>query len=168
MLTYNSKNEANENTEGTEEAPEKSQSQSVSFTGWGTEVAGIAGTAGAPLEKRQLLATALSLQFGTRTTTKKIMERLIHSTTFPFLHHRSLLSVFSRTYVWIDSLVYQRGYVIPNIVREEILYALFLLPLAFTNFRRTVSSDISATDATPDAWGACRARVPQSLARNIF
>eukprot|EP00973_Karenia_brevis_P015999 2187686-Karenia_brevis.AAC.1 len=57
---------------------------------------------------------------------------------------------------------------IPPDIKDEILYACPLLPLAEGHFRWPISCEISCTDATPSTGGAVRACVHPDVAESMF
>ena len=126
----------------------------------GTWFEGERGFAAAPLDKRQYLTIAFFSQIIIRKTSKKLMERLIHSSTFPFMHRRELLAVFGETYIRMDSLSYGVVYAVPGKVVNEMIYAALLMLIAFSSLRRPVDSEVSATDATPYILGFVRCNGP--------
>ena len=75
-------------------------------------------------------------------TDKKTFERLVHSTTHPFMHWRELLAVFAASYLFLARMVYGVAYRIPLAVKQELVAAALLLPFACSGLRWDV--EISA------------------------
>ena len=78
------------------------------------------------------------------------------------------MSIFSASYPFITGIEYDVYVDLPARVREELLFAALLLPVAFANIRAPLDPEISATDATPDSRGSCVATVSKTLAMEMY
>ena len=157
-----------EDTPGLYEATEKEILFETDFTAWGTNVKGIQGKAGAPRQRRSALVCCLTMLSVQGTVDKKTLERLVHSTTHPFMHRKDFLSIFSAAYRFMTRMIYGPVYRIPTPVLQELVAAALLLPLADAELRWDVDCEISATDATPVRGGAVRGEVPYVYARELY
>jgi hypothetical protein len=116
-------------TPGLEEAVEKEVLFEPNFTAWGTEVSGVLGFAGAPRERRAGLSCVSALLGARGTADKKTLEKVIHSTTHPFMHRTEFFSIYAEAYRFMDRCDYGKVYKLPRQVREELFIAALLLPL---------------------------------------
>jgi hypothetical protein len=73
-------------------APEKAVRLAESFRAWGTDVSGREGIAACPLEHMYILCQVLARVVQQRPADRKTLERLVHLTTHPFSHRKSLIS----------------------------------------------------------------------------
>ena len=78
------------------------------------------------------------------------------------------MCVFDRWFAYASRLPLTGDFPLPARIRDELLGAMLLLLLATSNIRRPVSATISATDATPQKGGRCRAQVLSSVARELY
>jgi hypothetical protein len=155
-------------TPGLDQAPEKSIRHAERFTAWGTTVDGRRGTAGAPSERRALVCSCLAAAVNKGRLDKKSLERLVGSLVHPLQHRRQLMCVLSECYQFLNQIDYGRYYNIPGNVSSELIAAALLLPIASTNIRWPISDIVSASDATPSAFGICRAKMPSNISRGLF
>ena len=78
------------------------------------------------------------------------------------------MSVFGKVYGLIDRTADGVATVAHSAVRDELLAALCLLPLAETNLRAPVSHVVTCSDATPTAGGAVECCVSEELADALY
>ena len=138
------------------------------FTVIGTEVCSDPGTVSAPMQKRQHLFVLSAQALSLKAVGPELLRRHISLFTHPFMHRRELMSVFGNVYTWLAA---QRACTVvrwPPEVADEVAAASFCLPLAEAHIRWPVSTRFSATDATPDAGGACHTPVPEAVADALY
>ena len=70
--------------------------------------------------------------------------------------------------VFWGSIDYDDYVELPAGVREEILFAALLLPLAHADIRAPLDPEVSATDATPDSRGSCVASISKNPRNGIL
>ena len=138
------------------------------FKAWGTQVCSETGRVGVPLEKlRQIecLIRAIILEgWASRKAMQKLMGLCIH----PFMHRRELMSLFHHAYIFIEKLPDTGVRKLPAYVKDELLCALLVLPLAEANVRSPVSTQISATDASSKMGGRASTLTSKSLAKTLY
>ena len=149
-------------------SPEKATRFKPIFTAWGTEVNGRAGRAEVNVDKRrQICRLAYSVvRFG--RTSRAVLMSLVGSLVHPFMHCRHLMSSLSLTYDFMQSMPHHEEQRIPAAVCDELLACSLLLACSYADLRAQVSTTISATDATPQRGGACRAVLPQKLCNALY
>ncbi len=121
---------------------------------------------GAPLERRFQLAHLLVLGLRGRTTTKELMQSTLGALVYPFKHRRCPMCTLGSVCRWCKELHDERVLRAQSDIFDELLGALVALPLAETNIRSPVSTQLYCWDAIPTTAGICTARVSRALARN--
>ena len=115
----------------------------------GAEVLNEPGTAAAPLAKRAelmlLTLRVINQPYAELTIVRRDLASFIH----PCMHRRQIMSVFHRVFRWLAGLTEHQAVRWPADIREELLVAALLLPLAEANIRWGISSRLTTTDATP-------------------
>ena len=96
------------------------------------------------------------------------MRSLVGCISDPFLHRRGLLSLLSEILGFTQNMKEQKQQRRPAFVIDEILLCAALLPLAESDIRNPVSTNMSATDATPVRAGRCQATIPGEIARALY
>ena len=138
------------------------------FKAWGTNVCSQSGRVGAPVEKlRQIESLARSLLIGGYVT-KKALQKLIGLFVHPFMHRRECMSVFHHIYLYVEKLAEGKLVRLPHHIRDEILTASLLLPMASSNIRWPVSTQISASDASLLAGGRAATLTSKSFAKVLY
>ena len=131
---------------------------SLNFTTWGTQVDSPSGVVGTPSPKRGYL-----MLLGFVVLTSEVLpffpiEKYIALLVHPFTHRRECIASLHRVYKWLRGHD-RKGLVTWNNaadVRDELWAATLLLSVAHANIRWPVSSEVSATDATPSIGGSVR------------
>lgn len=118
-----------------------------------------------PLEKlRQIEVLTLALlQHG--LAFKKALQKLVGLYVHPFMHRRECMCVFHHIYQYMDNVPEQGVHRIPQHIRDELLTAAVLLPLASCSARWPVSVQIAATDASSTRGVVLRALFPKPWQR---
>ena len=80
---------------------------------------------------------------------RKFLQRLNGSFIHPFQHRRELNAVSHRWHKFVDTLDESCSLGWPPDIRDEVVAAGLLLPLAYQNLRWGVSPIVTASDATP-------------------
>ena len=146
----------------------KAFDKAYEFKAWGTSINSQTGRAGAPKEKlRQIETLATSLLRGGYAT-KKALQKLIGLFVHPFMHRRECMSVFHHIYLYIEHIPDGKLVRLPHHVRDELLTACLLLPLAASSIRWPVSTQISASDASLTAGGRASTLTSKSLAKVLY
>ena len=72
--------------------------------------------------------------------------------------------------LWVkyNQLGDQRSASVPVPIRDEFLSMIFMLPFAVAHLGDSVSSEVSAVDATPARGGICRADTSKAVAHNLY
>ena len=103
-----------------------------------------------------------------RRAERQIVERDLSLLPHPVFHRCECFAFVHRAYKWAGTLPYGRLVPWADDVRGELLTMSLILFVCHANIRWPVSTRISATDATPDAGGACAATVSQGMARALW
>jgi len=138
------------------------------FRAWGTSVNSKTGIVGAPYEKLrqiEILTTAL-LELG--SATKKSLQKLIGLYIHPFMHRRECMAVFHHIYVFLENMPDGKLCRLPHHIRDELLIACLILPLANSNIRWPVSPVVSATDASSFGGGRASTITTKGLTRTLY
>jgi len=153
---------------GKDEAnPAERRAASV-FTLLGTEVNDNKGAAACPGQKRAELYVLTMEQIKEGVTERTLFRRLLALYVHPFMHRRGFMAVFHRSFRWMSNLDDGVTVAIPVDIREELLAAAALLPLAVGHIRWPVSPRVTTTDATPSHGGSTFAWVPEVLAKELY
>ena len=97
-----------------------------------------------------------------------LCRRALSLFTHPFMHRRCLMACFHRSFKWLHSLTPRAPTKWPPDVKEELLAAALMLPLAHPRLRWELSTRVSATDATPTRGGAVACHVSPKLVKEIY
>lgn len=146
----------------------KAINKAYEFKAWGTSITSDSGRVGAPVEKlRQLehLAGQLLLE---GYATKKALQKLVGLFVHPFMHRRECMALFHHIYIFIDRMPEVGIKRLPHYVRDEILCAILVLPLAHSNVRHPVSVQISASDASSKRGGRAVTLTSKSFAKTLY
>ena len=138
------------------------------FTAWGTEIDNKSGRIGAPLVKLKHLSKLLTSVCQLKRVSKKLLQGMTGLLVHPFMHRRSLMSILQDTFLHIEKLGDKESRPLPVSVKEELLCAALLLPLAHSNCRWEVSPRIGASDASLTHGGRAAALVPDSVAQTLY
>ena len=146
----------------------KSFTRATRFTAWGTEVDGISGKCGAPVERRVQLFMLTCLTLALGRVSKALMSSLLGSYVHPFCHRRELMSIFGTSFRWCSRLPERGSCWLPAAVCDELLAAAVHLPLAEVNLRDPISTKIHFADATPTGGGSVSSLVSRDLAEGLY
>ena len=78
------------------------------------------------------------------------------------------MCVFSRSYKWLTDLPEHKMIALPVDIREELIAAACLLPIAVANLRSPLSTVVTCSDATPVRAGVTKAVVSRKCAEALF
>ena len=153
---------------GLSRSEKKAFDKQYEFKAWGTLVNSSSGWVSSPLEKlRQIESlTVALLQCG--RATKKALQKLVGLYVHPFMHRRECMSIFHHIYKYMDKLEDGVCYMLPHHVRDELLTASLILPLASCNIRWPVSVQISASDASSKRGGRASCITSQAFAKTLY
>ena len=118
----------------------------------------------APVAGRVSLAHLIDLVLDVGYITKKVLEIVCGLVAYAFGFRRELLALLQEAYrigAAMDSGVWTA---LGPVLSDELRAVRIALPFARTDLRAQVSRTVIATDATPTAGGAVRARVPADVA----
>ena len=146
----------------------KAFEKSYDFKAWGTQVNSETGRVGVPLGKLRQIECLIKAIVLEGWASKKAMQKLMGLCIHPFMHRRELMCLFHHAYVFIDGLPEQGVRKLPSYVKDELLCALLVLPLAEANVRSPVSTQISATDASSKMGGRASTLTSRSLAKTLY
>ena len=138
------------------------------FTMWGTEVASRPGLVGTPPSKRLAISCLLWQVVLLPTIERQVFERCLSLVIHPFSHRKEFMSFLHRSYRWAKTLTY--GTIVdwaPDI-RSELFVVSLLVLIAQAHIRWPVSTQITATDATPSRGGAVSSTVSRELAHALY
>jgi len=159
---------AYECTEGLSRAVEKEVRFKETFTGWGTEVRGRKGSAGAPRAKRSAICFVLAQLLRYGSADRKMLEKAITQAVHPIMHRREFFCILERTHTFISSLPYGVIVSLPGYVRDEIAGLILALPFCEAQLRWGLGTCVSAVDATPTREGACESKCPKALLQGFY
>ena len=138
------------------------------FKAWGTQVTSESGRVCTPYPKmKQIEALTIALLQEGRAS-KKALQKLLGLFVHPFMHRRELMATFHHIYVYIENMPEHDICRMPEFVKDELITAMLLLPLAETNVRSPVSNRISATDASSRKGGRASAITSKALAKTLY
>ena len=138
------------------------------FKAWGTQVTSESGRVGTPYPKmKQIEALTIALLQEGRAS-KKALQKLLGLFVHPFMHRRELMATFHHIYVYIENMPEHDICRMPEFVKDELITAMLLLPLAETNVRSPVSNRISATDASSRKGGRASTITSKALAKTLY
>ena len=101
-----------------------------SFKAWGTCVDSASGKVSAPGEKLRQIETLTALLLKQGKATKKATQKLIGLFVHPFMHRCECMCIFHHIFAFVDKMPEATLTRLPQHVRDELLTASLLLPLA--------------------------------------
>ena len=139
------------------------------FKAWGTCVCSQTGRIGSPQEKLRQVETLATELVREGLATKKALQKLIGLFIHPFMHRRECMGLFHHVYAFIDQMP-DKGLrkLPPYDVKDEILSAALVLPLAEASARWPVSIQISASDASSESGGRASTITSKAMAKTLF
>ena len=154
---------------GLQRAEHKSFRGASDFKAWGAEVLGTKGSVGAPQQSRRDLWMLLGQVLRIGRVTQGILRRLLEYISFCFQYRRGeFYSLLHRSFAFVESLPEDSWVKVPGDIGDEVRAVAMHLPLASWNMRRSLSTVLHASDATPSSGGSTAARITPSLARELF
>lgn len=146
----------------------KAFDKQYTFKAWGTQVDSQSGLVSVPTSKlRQIeMLTCALLQGG--LVTKKAMQKLVGLFVHPFMHRRECMSIFNHVYKFIERTPEGHSVKIPQHVKDELITAVLLLPLASSSARWPVSTQVSATDASSVAGGRAATLTNGAFSKTLY
>jgi len=152
---------------GLDKAEDKAFRHQPKFVAWGTEVDDRSGRVGVPLEKRHSIARLLFSLIELGWANLIIMQSITGLLVPSFMHRRICMSSLHSLYTWMRTLTpdYVR---VPPYIKDELCFALLLLPLAQSNVRAPVSTRLGATDSTTTMGGGVQVEVPSLLSKALY
>ena len=156
--------------EGFPQSGDKAFNMDLDFKAWGCEMRGGVGRAAWPLQCRSDLAklTLGVLQIGWASC--RLLQQLLGLFAAVFVFKREMFSVFHHIFKFVDGLsetpwTWTR---LPAFILDELRAAMLLLPLAESDLRAPLSTNLWATDATPTAGGAVSCEVPKHVIEKLY
>ena len=113
----------------------KAINKEYSFKAWGTSVNSKSGRVGAPLQKLKQIEQLTCQLLAEGRASKKALQKLIGLYVHPFMHRRECMSIFHHVYVFLEKMPEQGIKRLPHFIRDELICAVLLLPLAEANIR---------------------------------
>jgi hypothetical protein len=138
------------------------------FKAWGTCVCSQTGRIGSPQEKLRQVETLATELVREGLATKKALQKLIGLFIHPFMHRRECMRLFHHVYAFIDQMPDKGLRKLPPYVKDEILSAALVLPLAEASARWPVSIQISASDASSERGGRASTITSKAMAKTLF
>ena len=123
---------------------------------------------GVPARKRAELMILTGNLGALDYTELEIHRRCLALYTHPFMHRRALMAAFSQSFRWVAGLVPRQPTRWAPVVKDELLGACLLLPVAEANVRWPISSRLVTTDATPTRGGATAGYISNGLAEELY
>ena len=146
----------------------KSFDKEYSFKAWGTSVDSVSGFVNTPLEKLQQIGSLTSSLLDLGKATKKSLQKLVGLFIHPFMHRRDCMCIFHHIYRYIDRMPEFDIVRIPHHIRDELLTASLLLPLAYASIRWPISIQVSATDASSVRGGRATCVTSRTFAKTLY
>lgn len=153
---------------GLEVALDKEFRHQKTFCAWGTEVDDESGWVGTPVPKRRDLAALIAHLLALNRVTKKCMQQVLGLLVHPFSHRRILMSAFHHVYRFVSKLPENTIVKLPPLIRDELVFAVLLLPFAHSNVRWPVSQRVTATDSTTTMGAGVETFVPKNVAEALY
>ena len=138
------------------------------FKAWGTQVCSQSGNVSAPPIKLRQIESLTSALLTSGVATKKCMQKLVGLYVHPYMHRRECMCVFQHVYHFIERMQEGVNMKIPQHVVDELITAALILPLASSNIRWPVSTQISATDASSNGGGRCATLTTKALSKTLY
>ena len=146
----------------------KSFDKEYNFKAWGTAVDSNSGRVGAPCDKLRQIESLVCALLDNGFASKKSLQKVIGLFIHPFMHRRECMSIFHHVYLFIERLGDTQVVRIPQHIRDELLCASLLLPLAQSNARWPVSTQIAATDASSTGGGRAATLTSRAFAKSLY
>ena len=138
------------------------------FAAWGTQIRSNPGTAAAPVDKRRHIAILAFSFLCLPCVAQTMLRRMVALLGHPLQHRRELTCTFHRIFKWCQNLSPKVFHKWPADVRDELLAAALTLPIAHSNLRWQVDTNLTATDATPTSFATVSCPVSRSLAEALL
>ena len=146
----------------------KSFDKCYNFKAWGTQVDSNLGIVSTPLEKLRSIEALTIALLEAGQASKKTLQKVVGLFIHPFMHRRECMCIFHHIYHHIEKLPEGKIAKLPHHIRDELLCATLLLPLAGTNARWPVSTQVSATDASSTGGGRAATLTSKPFAKVLF
>ena len=146
----------------------KAINKEYDFKASGTSVHSQSGRVGTPLKKLKQIEQLTCQLLAEGRASKKALQQLVGLYVHPFMHRRECMSMFHHIYVFLEKLPEQGIKRLPQFIRDELVCAVLLLPLAEANIRAPVSVQLSATDASSKKGGRAVSLTSKSFARTLY
>ena len=153
---------------GLKRAEHKAFTGDCNFRAWGAEVSGVRGLVAAPLRLRRDLWKLIASLLRGGYATKELLQRILGYCCFCLQYRRELFALLHRSFSYVSQLESNQWRRLPADIADELRSVALHLPVARWNMRRTISSVLTATDATPSSGGATEVRIPDKLAKELF
>ena len=130
----------------------------------GAEIEGRIGTVSAPWVRTAALIRLTLIQILLGRSTLPILQSLVGSWTSIFLFRRPLLSVFTKSYVFLSSIsdyAPDSSFDVPLLILEELLTCVLLAPFAATNFKGSRCRPRLRNGRLVHRWRDCSQCSPQ-------
>ena len=146
----------------------KSFDKEYTFKAWGTVVDSNSGCVSAPGDKLRQIEALVCAVLDNGYASKKSLQKIIGLFIHPFMHRRECMSIFHHIYLFIEKLDDTQIIRLPHHIRDEILCASLLLPLAQSNARWPVSTQVSSTDASSTGGGRAATLTSRAFAKSLY
>ena len=153
---------------GLERAQHKSFRAETHFKAWGCEIDGILGTAGAPLQVRQQVWVLIRKLVKLGFASKRVLQRIIGYSSYLFQYRRELFCLQHHIHKFIAGLRENVWVKLPPYILDELRSISLHLPFAIWKMRRSLCSEVLASDATPTSGGAVIAEAPAEVVRELW
>jgi hypothetical protein len=148
---------------GVSEKESKTVNASLAILAWGKELDGDVGLGSSPPAKI-LVTQVLTLQMlMIPRVSRKVLEMVTGAWGPLLLDARAAYAVLDDVFRYTASLKYDRWYVLPSAVRDELLSVVILGPMLAFNMRCTVNPEVLVMDASLHHAGCCGGRLPQQI-----
>ena len=153
---------------GLPRSEKKAFEKDYDFKAWGTQVSSDSGRVGAPYQKLKQIALLACAIMKEGWASKRALQKLLGLFVHPFMYRRELMAVFHHTYLFIEKLPEIGLKKMPSYVKDELIAATLLLPMAEVDIRAPVSVQISATDASSSMGGRAATLTSKAMAKTLY
>lgn len=140
-------------TAGLKRDAEKSACGVLTWETLGAELRGDEGLVGVSAKRRADVLSFLSFVVGADSVDERALLGLLGRLVFTLQFRRPLLATLGHVFSFVSHA--QGVLTLPTSVCDELLCALAVLPLCWSDLRASLSGVVTATDASPTGGGAC-------------
>ena len=153
---------------GLPRSEKKAFDKTYDFKAWGTCVCSQTGRVGSPYEKLRQIEVLATELVNEGLASKKALQKLVGLFIHPFMHRRECMGLFHHIYAFIEQMPEKGLKKLPPYVKDEILSAILVLPLAEASARWPVSVQISASDASSEGGGRASTITSKAFAKTLY